>query len=87
MARPRVGNPTKRSLIAHSQRQLFRQRDPRQPVHLKIHCEKRYRKVPRTTIAYDAQMIEAVNRHGCLERIQQSNGDARILSTLGINED
>ncbi len=43
------------------------------------------------TIAYDAQMIEAVNRHGfTLVRIQQSNAmevPARILSTLGINKD
>ena len=43
------------------------------------------------TIAYDAQMIEAVNRHGfTLVRIQQSNAmevPSRILSTLGINED
>ena len=43
------------------------------------------------TIAYDARMIEAVNRHGfTLVDIQQSNAmeiPARILSTLGINED
>ena len=43
------------------------------------------------TIAYNARMIEAVNRHGfTLVDVQQSNAmeiPARIISTLGINED